>query len=132
MLYSCLNVKELLSWSRCYIWRLGDCNQTRTHNKLVRKRTLNHLDKRIFNHLCVRLRTKWLWLQVSLQSLSVFTAQNRTTENYHHTQHVKISSPKSVFLVLNRKSRHHDQIQHIQISLDAKFHLKETLKAYFY
>ena len=42
-LYSCLNVKELLARSRRHIWRLSDCNGTRTHNHLVRKRTLNHL-----------------------------------------------------------------------------------------
>ena len=39
----CLNVKELLSWSRCHIWDLNDSNEIRTHNHLVRKRTLNHL-----------------------------------------------------------------------------------------
>ena len=35
-LYSCLNVKELLARSRRHIWRLSDCNGTRTHNHLVR------------------------------------------------------------------------------------------------
>ena len=44
-LYSCLNVKELLARSRRHIWRLSDCNGTRTHNHLLRKRTLNHLAK---------------------------------------------------------------------------------------
>ena len=44
-LYSCLNVKELLARNRRHIWRLNDCNGTRTHNHLVRKRTLNHLAK---------------------------------------------------------------------------------------
>ena len=44
-LYSCLNVKELLAWSRCEIWSLSDCNWTRTHNQLVQKWTLNHLTK---------------------------------------------------------------------------------------
>ena len=39
-LYSCLNVKELLAWSRREIWSLSDCNWTRTHNHLVRKQTL--------------------------------------------------------------------------------------------
>ena len=42
-LYSSLNVKELLARSRRDIWRLSDCNGTRTYNHLVRKRTLNHL-----------------------------------------------------------------------------------------
>ena len=44
-LCSCLNVKELLARSRHHIWRLTDCNGTRTHNHLVRKRTLNHSAK---------------------------------------------------------------------------------------
>ena len=42
---SCLNVKELLAQRRRDIWNLSDCNGTRTHNFLVRKRTLNHLAK---------------------------------------------------------------------------------------
>ena len=41
--YSCLNVKELLTQSRCKIWSLSHCNWTQTHNPLVHKRTLNHL-----------------------------------------------------------------------------------------
>ena len=44
-LYSCLNVKELLAQNRREMWSLSECNWTRTHNHLVRKRTLNHLDK---------------------------------------------------------------------------------------
>ena len=43
--YSYLNVKELLALSRCEIWRLRDCNWTRTHNHLFHKRALNHLAK---------------------------------------------------------------------------------------
>ena len=31
-LYSCLNVKELLSRSRCDIWGLSDSNEIRKHN----------------------------------------------------------------------------------------------------
>ena len=41
----CLNVKELLGWSRCHIWSLSDRNVIPTHNHLVPKRTLNHLAK---------------------------------------------------------------------------------------
>ena len=44
-LYSFLNVKDLLARSRRHISRLSDCNGTRTHNHLIRKRTLNHLAK---------------------------------------------------------------------------------------
>ena len=43
--YSCLNVKELLARNRWDIWSLNDSNEIRTHNRLVRKRTLNHLAK---------------------------------------------------------------------------------------
>ena len=50
-LYICLNVKELLAQSRREIWSLSDCNWTRTHNQLVRKRTLNHLAKLAKNFL---------------------------------------------------------------------------------
>ena len=71
-LYNCLNVKELLARSSRHIWRLSDCNGTRTHNHLVRKRTLNHLAKlaSLAKWLSVRLRTKWLWVRVPLQSLN--------------------------------------------------------------
>ena len=44
-IYSCLNVKELLAWSRRKIWRWSDCNCTGTQNHLVLKQTLNHLAK---------------------------------------------------------------------------------------
>ena len=73
-LYICLDVKELLARNRRDIWSLSDCNGTRTHNHLVRKRTLNHLAKMISlaKWLSVRLPTKWLWVQVSLQSLKKF------------------------------------------------------------
>ena len=64
-LYSCLNVKELLARSRRKIWNLSDRNWTRTQNHLVHKRTLNYLAK-----LACRLRTKWFWVQVQLQSLN--------------------------------------------------------------
>ena len=47
--YSCLNVKELLAWSRHNISSLSDSNGIWTHNHLVRKQvrkwTLNHLVK---------------------------------------------------------------------------------------
>ena len=41
----CRNVKKHLAQSRRYIWILSDSDVTRTHNHLVRKRTLNHLAK---------------------------------------------------------------------------------------
>ena len=49
---------------------LSDFNCFRTHNYLVRKRTLNHLAKltSAAKRLSVRLRTKWLLVRVQLQS----------------------------------------------------------------
>ena len=44
-LYFCLNLKELLVQNRREIWNFSDCKWTRSHNHLVRKRTLNHLVK---------------------------------------------------------------------------------------
>ena len=42
-LYSDLNIKKIFAQKRCNIWSLSDCNGTRTHKHLVRKRTLKHL-----------------------------------------------------------------------------------------
>ena len=44
-LYRWLDVKELLASKRRDIWSVSDNNGIRTHNHLVRKRTLNHLAK---------------------------------------------------------------------------------------
>ena len=44
-LHSCLNIKELFPRNRRDIWSLSDCIGTRTHDRLVLKRTLNHLAK---------------------------------------------------------------------------------------
>ena len=43
--YSCLNVKETLLWSRPKIWSLSDCNWTLALNYLVCKQTFNYLAK---------------------------------------------------------------------------------------
>ena len=48
-----LKVKELLARSRSHIWDLSDSNEIRTHNHLVRKRTLNHLAKLARRFSCV-------------------------------------------------------------------------------
>ena len=73
-LYSivCLNIKELLARSRRHIWSLGDSNGIRTHNHLVHKLTLNHLDKlaNLAKWLSARLRTKWLRVRIQFLSLS--------------------------------------------------------------
>ena len=71
----CLNVKELLDGSRRHIWSLSDRNGIRTHNHLVRKRTLKHLVKlaSLAKWSSVRLRTKWLWVGIPLLSLASFS-----------------------------------------------------------
>ena len=52
-LYSCLNVKELIAQNRRNILSLSKSNGIRTHNHLVRKRTLNHLAKLAKRICCV-------------------------------------------------------------------------------
>ena len=61
-LYSCLNLKELFAQNRREIWGLSYCNWTRTHNHLVRKRTLNRLAK----------LAKWLSCVVSIYLYGAF------------------------------------------------------------
>ena len=50
--------------------KLCDCNGTRTHNNLVRKRTLNYLAS-FAKWSSVHLRTKRLWIRVPMQSLKL-------------------------------------------------------------
>ena len=71
----CLNVKELLAQSRRYTWSLSNSNEIRTHNHLVRKRTLNHLAKlakvtNLFSQQQLAENDK-LWKQISLLSLKL-------------------------------------------------------------
>ena len=61
-LYSCLNVKELLSRNMHDIWSLSGSNGIRTHNHLVPKRTLKHLAK----------LAKWLCCAVSIHLHGAF------------------------------------------------------------
>ena len=56
-IYNCMNVKELLAQNRPKIRSLSDCNGTRESSA---------------KWLNVRLRTKWLWVLVPLQSLIRF------------------------------------------------------------
>ena len=51
--YNCLNVKETLDQSRRVMWSLSDCNWNLTQNHLLRKRTLNHFEKRLKWVSCV-------------------------------------------------------------------------------
>ena len=48
--------------NRCDIWILSGCNETRTHNRFVRERTLHHLAK----------LTKWLSWVVSTYLYAAF------------------------------------------------------------
>ena len=64
-LYSCLNVKELLTQNKRDIWNLSDSNGIETCYHLVRKRTLNHWTK-LTKWLSFRLQAKWLWARISL------------------------------------------------------------------
>ena len=80
----CRNVIELLARSRRHIWSLSDSNVIRTHNHLVRKRTLDNLAKQasLAKWLSVGLRTKGLWVGITLLSLkldSVFVSWLETT-----------------------------------------------------
>ena len=70
----CLNVKELLARSSRRIWSLTDSNGIRTHNRLVRKRTLNHLAQQasLAKWVSVSLQIKWLWVQIPV----LFMANN--------------------------------------------------------
>ena len=63
----CLNVKELLGWSRRHIWSLSDSNRIWTHNHLVRKQTLNHLAK-LPNDWVVLWVLICIWLFVIIMS----------------------------------------------------------------
>ena len=93
-LCSCLNVKELLARSRRKIWRLSDCNWTRTQSHLVQKRTLNHLTKLAWTH--------WFWFRVQLQSLKfqisrLLRARSSLTCQEHIPWHVKNIQARSTF-----------------------------------
>ena len=54
--------QENVSLSSFHIWSLSDGNRIRTHNRLVRKRTLNHLIKLV----------KWLSCVVSIYLYGAF------------------------------------------------------------
>ena len=57
----------------CISVPLSDSNEIQTHNHLVRKRALNVLAKlaSLDKWLSVRLRTKWLWVQITFMSLKL-------------------------------------------------------------
>lgn len=74
----CLSVKELLARSMCLIWSLIDSNVIRTHNQThtrnFNKDFTKHITKlaKLTKWLSGRLRTKWLWVGVTLLSLNFF------------------------------------------------------------
>ena len=70
-LYSCLNVKKLLTQSRREIWSLSDWNWTRSQNHLIHKRTLNYLAK----------LSKWLSCVVSTYLYVLVTSRMRFKVN---------------------------------------------------
>ena len=79
----CLNVKEPLAGSRRHMWSLSDSNGIRTHNYVVRKRTLNHLVK----------LAKWLSCVVSAYLYGAFdcmflTFHVRVSEWIHRVRDV--------------------------------------------
>ena len=74
-LYSWLNVKELLTQSRCKIWSLSDCNWTRTQNHLVCKGTLSHLAKLQILRL--------LWARNSLISRQLYSVDSLWTRTWN-------------------------------------------------
>ena len=73
-LYSCLNVKELLAPNRRNISSWSDCNGTQTHNLLVCKRTLSHLDK----------LTKWHDKNVRAM-IRIYSQMHRTDKSSQHS-----------------------------------------------
>ena len=75
ILYSYLNVKEVLARNRPKIWSLSDCNRTRIHNHLVCKRTLKHLAK----------LAKWLTCVVSFYLCGAFDCMHRTDKYSQHS-----------------------------------------------
>ena len=60
----------------------SDCNWTRTQNHLVLKRTLKHLAK-VAKWLSVRLKTKWFWFRVQLQSLNLKITRGDRIHSVH-------------------------------------------------
>ena len=86
----CLNIKELLAWSRRHIWSLSDSNGTRTHYHLVHLRT---------KCLCVRflllsLKKIWIWnILTQYQGLlqTLFVGNSRTKIGTFFKRHKKLA-----------------------------------------
>ena len=65
LLYSCLNIKELLARNRCNIWSLSDINRIWTHNHLS------------LIKLCCEYLSVWCtWVYVIIMSLNVFQSES--------------------------------------------------------
>ena len=90
ILYSCLNVKELLARSRREMWNLSGCHWTQTQNHVSRKPTLNQpfgqTEEMI--ELCseyLPVRFNWLYILIMSRTPfrviphSIVTSMSRTT-----------------------------------------------------
>ena len=101
--YSCLNVKGVLPLSRGKIGSLSDCSWTQTRYNLIRKQILNYLAKpgNLAKWLSVRLRTKWLWMQVQLQSSVFWLRKKGKISNLR----IRKTAVKTCRFIIDRKRR---------------------------
>ena len=109
-LCSWLIVKELFAWSRHKIWRLSDCNWTRTQNHLVCKQILNHLAKLakwlscvLSTYLygafdCMFLSSLWLFLWVKVW-LRILESPLKLSKILATKRHYKKTSVMKQFLI---------------------------------
>ena len=76
-----LNVTELLTWNRCDIWSLSDCNRIQTHTDL---RTLNYLTK----------LAKWVeWMSHSKRVCNMIKTHSQCTLQINSAQQSSIIWP---------------------------------------
>ena len=93
-----LNVEELLAWNRRETQSLSDCIWTRTHNHLVRKRTLNRLAKLAKRLSCCKyLSIRCIWLYVLILSLAHFRVNPHSTVARMSRNSLLKTSAKSKF-----------------------------------
>ena len=95
-LYICLKVKELLARNRRNSWSLSDCNGTRTHNHLVRKRTLRTLAK----------LTKWLSWVVSTYLYDAFDSMFLSCHVHISEWIDALDLPKSLGTLCSKQPRY--------------------------
>ena len=88
-LYHCLHVKELLVQNRLEIGSLSDCNWTRTHNHLLRKRTLLPVLSKEFRD--IQTAIEFLFTLKRVRDMIRTCSQMQSTNN--DTQHRSVSWP---------------------------------------